>query len=245
MSFSAESPPAGWYPDPAGSGGQRYWDGGSWSQVTRPSNTRPGDYVPQEGQAAAYSPHGQSQTTQGIAPAHTTFGQTQGGYGTTRQPVLAGFWWRVLAALLDSLILAIPMGLLAFLLLPGPIAELSQYFDDSFNAGLTDGILPQEPTGALTSITLLMTVLMFVYRTVMVARKGATLGKLMLGMRVLKVDAAPGTNPSWSVSALRAAAAGVLGQIPVVNIIDPLVMLFTGRKQTIHDMLARTIVYKK
>lgn len=23
-------PPAGWYPDPSGSGGQRYWDGSAW-----------------------------------------------------------------------------------------------------------------------------------------------------------------------------------------------------------------------
>jgi hypothetical protein len=23
-------PPAGWYPDPSGSGGQRYWDGQAW-----------------------------------------------------------------------------------------------------------------------------------------------------------------------------------------------------------------------
>ena len=245
MSFSAESPPAGWYPDPAGSGGQRYWDGSSWSQVTRPANTSPGDYVPQEEQAAAYSPYGQSQTSESIAPGQASWGQAQRGYGTTRQPVLAGFWWRVLAAILDSLITSIPFGLVVFLLLPGPIAEISQFFDDSLNAGLTDGILPQQPTAALTSITLLMAVLMFVYRTVMVALRGATLGKLILGMRVLQVNAAPGTNPSWGVSALRAAAAGVLGQIPVVNIINPLVMLFTARKQTLHDMLARTIVYKK
>lgn len=25
-------PPAGWYPDPAGSGGYRYWDGTQWSE---------------------------------------------------------------------------------------------------------------------------------------------------------------------------------------------------------------------
>ncbi|MGO1384689.1 MAG: RDD family protein, partial [Arachnia sp.] len=138
-----------------------------------------------------------------------------------------------------------PFGLVVFLALPGPIAELSQYYTDVSNAVMTDGILPGEPTGAITSIGLLASMLMFGYQTVMVALKGATLGKLALGMRVLQVNAAPGTNPSWVVSALRAAAAGVLGRIPIVNIIDPLVMLFTKRKQTLHDMLARTIVYKK
>src|SRR4051812_43314888 len=29
-------PPAGWYPDPAGPGSQRYWTGQAWSMETRP-----------------------------------------------------------------------------------------------------------------------------------------------------------------------------------------------------------------
>ena len=31
------STPAGWYPDPAGSGQQRYWDGNAWSYLTDPN----------------------------------------------------------------------------------------------------------------------------------------------------------------------------------------------------------------
>lgn len=30
------TPAAGWYPDPAGPGSQRWWDGVQWSQTTRP-----------------------------------------------------------------------------------------------------------------------------------------------------------------------------------------------------------------
>ena len=182
MSSSAESPQAGWYPDPAGSGGQRYWDGSNWSQVTRPANTRPGDYIPQEDTATAYAPHGGAPTYQDTNPGNAAWGQ-----GMTRQPVLAGFWWRVLAAILDSLILAIPMGILVYLILPGPIEQLSQYFTDSFNAGLTDGVLPDEPTGAVTALTIFSATVMFVYRTVMLALRGGTLGKLILGSNAQRI----------------------------------------------------------
>lgn len=40
MDYTSPQPDAGWYPDPAGSGNERYWDGAGWSHVTRP-NTRP------------------------------------------------------------------------------------------------------------------------------------------------------------------------------------------------------------
>lgn len=32
-----ESPAAGWYTDPGGSGGERYWDGTRWTDQTRPA----------------------------------------------------------------------------------------------------------------------------------------------------------------------------------------------------------------
>ncbi|MDP7703778.1 MULTISPECIES: DUF2510 domain-containing protein [unclassified Mycobacterium] len=32
----ARTTPAGWYPDPSGQPGQRYWDGGTWTAFTHP-----------------------------------------------------------------------------------------------------------------------------------------------------------------------------------------------------------------
>lgn len=31
------APAAGWYPDPAGSGGQRWWDGSTWGEQVQPA----------------------------------------------------------------------------------------------------------------------------------------------------------------------------------------------------------------
>src|SRR5262245_28616990 len=36
-----QHPPAGWYPDPAGGGGRRYWDGGQWAAVAPPAGWYP------------------------------------------------------------------------------------------------------------------------------------------------------------------------------------------------------------
>lgn len=35
------NPPAGWYPDPTNRGGQRYWDGSTWTQQTDPNPPPP------------------------------------------------------------------------------------------------------------------------------------------------------------------------------------------------------------
>jgi hypothetical protein len=34
--MTEQLPPAGWYADPAGSGGRRFWDGGAWTGATAP-----------------------------------------------------------------------------------------------------------------------------------------------------------------------------------------------------------------
>ncbi|MFL6084806.1 MAG: DUF4352 domain-containing protein [Mycobacterium sp.] len=36
-------PPAGWYPDPDGSGGQRYWDGSAWTEHQSPATPEPAE----------------------------------------------------------------------------------------------------------------------------------------------------------------------------------------------------------
>lgn len=249
MSFSAESPPAGWYADPAGSGGERYWDGGNWSHVTRPAGGM-GGAAPQQqsaplGQGATYAPG----TSQGQgAPYGQADPYGQAGYGAQvpRQPVLAGFWWRVLAALLDSAIVAIPFGLVVSVVARGPVAALGLWWEEVISRAMQGDVTqPPIPDGAITTITVVIAVMWIIYRTVLVALRGATLGQLIVGLRVLPDGSPLETIPSWKTSGVRALAAVVLQQIPLVGFADVLAMLFNAKKQTVHDMIARTVVIKK
>lgn len=248
MSFSAESPPAGWYPDPAGSGGQRYWDGGSWSQVTRAANDMSSGYAPQQGQAASQSPYGQVQTPQNVGPGQSPWGQTPSGQGMARQPVLAGFWWRVLAFILDGLILILPLSLVQTLVAGDAANVLGFWFTDVLLASSEGGVPPPLPEGVLGGLVLSSLASMVVYiayRTILVTLQGGTVGQLITGLRVVPDGAPMATRPDWGTSAIRAITAVVFWQVPILNLVDVLIMLGSGKKQTLHDQIARTIVLKK
>ena len=55
--------PAGWYPDPDGSGGQRYWDGSSWTEhrsPAAPEHTAPAEPAGSEHPGAHRAPEGEA-----------------------------------------------------------------------------------------------------------------------------------------------------------------------------------------
>lgn len=214
MSQTSQQPPAGWYPDPAGSGDERYWDGGTWSQVTRPGQ-HPQDHVP--GAATSYA-----------------------------AGRLAGWWWRVLAALLDYLVFFVPsvfvLGAMPFM------RDLEAYYAEVFMAAYEGSSvvpeLPQSVADGLAVFSLVMALVWFVYRAVMVALTGATLGQLVTGLRVVPDGAGDGIG--WGRSFARAAVAVVLWQVPLIGpLAYALVPLFNPKRQTLHDMVARTLVVKK
>ncbi|MGH3456634.1 RDD family protein [Aeromicrobium sp.] len=235
--------PADWYPDPDGGGRLRYWDGTAW--------------------------------TAHVAPAPVQTMPT--GPTTPDGEPLAGWWWRVLAFVIDSFITGFVAG---FASLPGyiqiqrdltPVIErfveevernpeqqpnltgfYAEFYGEYLDALQANWFWLVVPTVLITTV----------YWAFFLRWKGATPGKLMLGLRVRLRDE-PGTLPWWSivtrigiqfgvlwaVSAVALATGsvallGFTGVFFLIWLIDPLWAVWDQNRQTLHDKLARTNVVK-
>jgi uncharacterized RDD family membrane protein YckC len=149
---------------------------------------------------------------------------------------LAGRGSRLGAYLLDQLIALV-------LILPG-LWKLLQPFMKDLEAG--NAPTPEEllaniaPALPLLIIPLLAFVIV---QVVMLVKNGQTIGKRMLGIRIVKLD---GSNPGFTnVIIMRGILPGLIGGIPMVgpvfSLIDVL-LIFREDHRCVHDMLAGTIV---
>lgn len=230
----------GWYPDPAGSGDERYWDGSQWHAETRP--VQPGMAGPDDRQVTA-QPH-----------QVPLYGSQQPGGPVTYSPPggvwvqyaaagerIAPFWWRVLAFLLDS---ALVVGI------PWSIAVSGMHLDPMTRA-------------------LAYSVLWLVYRTVAVGVWGATVFQALFGMRVVRDGEGFTSKVGWTAALTRALVAVAtlhLPQVlpavtrghvnwssqltigPLMGLVSLVAMLwpwFNDKRQALHDLVARTVVLKR
>jgi uncharacterized RDD family membrane protein YckC len=81
-----------------------------------------------------------------------------------------------------------------------------------------------------------------VYFIVMEALKGATVGKMAMGLRVVK--AADGSAISWMESIIRNILR-IVDALPFLYIIGMILIAVTAKKQRVGDLAAGTIVVKK
>ena len=264
MTNSPQQPPAGWYPDPAGSGGERFWDGVAWSQSTRdkaapqpapdaphsapPAGGAPSYGTPSGGQQYSQQPYaGQQQYGQAPQP-YQDYGQ---GYAYGPQlPRPAGFWWRFLGYLIDGIIVGILTRIVAGML--GFQAALDRATEAwsrdlliwAENPEASPFPMPGDDfMSAASAIAATSVVLWILYRIGMYAWKSATLGMMAVGLRLVKAD-------DWDAKlgmgtiVLRAVASTIRFQITLLNVINGLMAAFTAKKQTLGDMIARTQVLK-
>jgi uncharacterized RDD family membrane protein YckC len=172
--------------------------------------------------------------------------------------VLAEWWRRLLARIIDWLIIGIVATILSWPFLATMVDAFDSYLQEAiraaeqggtpdttaFSNALVEAALP------ISIITLVVTVL---YDTLFLVWRSATPGKMVLGTTVRRVGWAGGVT---LVDALKRqvlpVVAGLLGLLPVVgflgtalSVIDPAWLLWDPKRQALHDKVADTVVVMK
>lgn len=232
---SAVTQPAAWYPNPSDPSTFRYWDGTAWTEHVAPA-----------------------------VPTHAA--SIPSGPTTPDGAQLAGWWWRGLALLIDSLLVGVVAQLVSLPAQIGFQSDLTKTMADLENAttpddmwsGL-DAVMASYQSHAL-GMFLPGVVIGVAYYALMWRFRGATLGKLALGLRIRLRDT-PGTLPwasivarlaviqvgsltafvafisgSWAVFLAMAAVGSVFG------LLDLLWAAWDPKRQALHDKLAKTNV---
>ncbi len=204
---------AGWYPDPENANAQRWWDGSAWTEHTQLAE-------PQAGQPPT------------------------SGYPGTTQPQLASQWLRLAARIIDGLLTSVVVVVLT-------LPWLGDYLDlqREFSAAAASGTAT-DPTAMLTdprylsfivASTIAGLIVTGAYEVTMTKLKGATLGKLALGLRIRPI-AADAAGLSWGQALVRWAVIVPGYACGLWGLVDSLWCLWDPARQCVHDKPAKTLV---
>jgi uncharacterized RDD family membrane protein YckC len=242
--------PGGWYPDPVNSAQERYWDGWQWSRNTRPRADSPNAGYGQ----APYASYPAANVRRPLGYAGPRTVSTQATMTADGVP-LASWWWRVLAVLIDNMILTAIVTVITFPVWRSLYATMVSYFNAMLDAQQA-GLAPPPPLIAtdlisgtaqliVTSVTLGVGML---YHVGFLRWKSATPGKLLCGLRVVPVDHGhdPGPLP-WNSIGIRAAVwvlPSISAFLSFITVIDVLFPLWNPKRQALHDIAAKTQVVR-
>ncbi|MCW2784807.1 MAG: domain containing protein [Marmoricola sp.] len=218
---------AGWYPDPSPQNtdglGQRYWDGGQWTEHLH----------------HPYAPAAPLQTQYYVPPSSST---------TPDGQELASYGARVGALVLDGFI-SFPLQILVMTpLVISQWSSLHHWFDALSYAsdhGTADPPVPalfRPGAGPWFTFLLCALVAQLVYQLIFLLWKQATPGKLILGLRVRLRDQ-PDLPPSAVFA--RVGMGLLIGLCSIVVLLDYLWPLWDDKRQALHDKVARTNVVRK
>ena len=146
-----------------------------------------------------------------------------------------GFWRRFWSHLIDRFILGVVFTPVGLVILPPMMTTES--------GGWTDTDLPAEALtsflGAILTVVFLGLLGVWLYYALMQSSsRQATLGQLALGLRVTDLE---GRRVSFARASGRHFATGLTG---LTLGIGYLLVLFTAKKQTLHDLVAGTLVVR-
>lgn len=272
--MSEQSREPGWYQDPFGTGpdDRRYWDGETWLAVqqTQPAAFEAPGAPEQPQPAQSQAPHapygtGPADDRDGWSdrPAGLGWGQAASPEDRIRTPdgVELATWGRRFGAYvvdwiviqLTTLAIAGALGLIAAadeafapLLAADPDASPSA-IDEAYVGFLT------QHSGELIALSFLTLAASGLYHVVLVALRGRTLGKRLMGIRVRlrETEGLPIWRAALSRWLLHYAMPNLLAGVPglglvagIFPIVDGLWPLRDARRQAIHDKLAKTAVVR-
>ena len=259
-------------PWPQGTPGPPPEQSGHGPQSDQP--TQPAGYAPQAGPASA--PGYGAQPGYGGQPgygAQAPYGQSGqagygygGGYGSPYQaypstgyqyqnmkdPTLAEWWQRLLARIIDGIVIGVVVIALWIPVIAGIVTRVrnvNNQFAGNMNSPAAQAALKHAINQSFGSFYLLgiaAVLIVFVYDSVQHGLWGQTLGKRALGTRVVTADTR--SKISAGAAAGRAAVYAAPPLVPFVGslfaLLNELWLLWDERRQCLHDKAAGTVVVK-
>ncbi|PFG66341.1 putative RDD family membrane protein YckC [Propionibacteriaceae bacterium ES.041] len=243
MEQSAPAAQPGAYGQQPGYGQQGYGQQGYGQQGygQQGYGQQPGGY----GQA----PYGQP--GQGMQPAYGR----PGPMATTADGVpLASWGWRLLAFVIDWMLLSlVTNGIAQVTGLNAAISRSMSAYEAYLTEVMTTGtqldlgqVVQLIVTPQMVAVQALTLVAFIVYQALMLRSRGATLGKLATGLRVVPLG--QGRSPRglrWGTAVIRPLVTQLMGLVPLLGLLDYLFPLWDRNRQALHDKPARTQVVRE
>ncbi|KGN38922.1 RDD family protein [Knoellia aerolata] len=263
----------GWYENPDNPDELRYFDGILWTSNTTVLRKRPAPEQAAPAVSAPGAPPVPQQTSvpqqtpvpqQPPAPVPPGWGAQSAPQGWKRpspmasvpgQPELAPYLTRVVAYLIDTLVIAVASLVVGGWFLWKAIEPIADRLDAALVAGdfrAMSSALGEAGLGWLAAFLAVQLLIMVGYHTFFLTRRGATPGKLLLGISVRRLDRPGLLDVDTAVRRVGfQAVAQALGNVPLVASLATIVVitdlvwpLADDRRQALHDKVAKTIVVK-
>lgn len=152
----------------------------------------------------------------------------------------AGFWIRVVASIIDAIIVGVPLAIVFFAAEGSTLSTYANCVNNAAASGVLPATCQSTFVGAIGSFELIGIAVELLYFVILWSKFGGTFGQRMLGLHV--VDAATGRNIGIGRSIGRFVGYVISGAALDIGLIW---VAFDPRKQGWHDKIASTFVVRK